>query len=160
MCIRDRWAIVEVFIDTIVFCTVTALVILTSGVYDQQGFLANIARGVENVDGTTLCGRAFATVIPGGDKFLALSMIFFAFATIVGWAYFGERTFAYLFGERSAIVYKVIYIVMLLPGCVIAPGLVWEIADTFNGFMAVPNLTALILLSGQVVRVTKEYLRN
>lgn len=158
--VQGMWAIVEVFIDTIVFCTVTALVILTSGVYDRQGFLANIARGVENVDGTTLCGRAFATVIPGGDKFLALSMIFFAFATIVGWAYFGERTFAYLFGERSAIVYKVIYIVMLLPGCVIAPGLVWEIADTFNGFMAVPNLTALILLSGQVVRVTKEYLRN
>ncbi|KMZ52398.1 amino acid carrier protein [Dorea sp. D27] len=158
--VQGMWAIVEVFIDTIVFCTVTALVILTSGVYDQQGFLANIARGAENVDGTTLCGRAFATVIPGGDKFLALSMIFFAFATIIGWAYFGERTFAYLFGERSAIVYKLIYIVVLLPGCVIAPGLVWEIADTFNGFMAVPNLTALILLSGQVVRVTKEYMRN
>lgn len=158
--VQGMWAIVEVFIDTIVFCTVTALVILTSGVYDQQGFLANIARGAENVDGTTLCGRAFATVIPGGDKFLALSMIFFAFATIIGWAYFGERTFAYLFGEKSATLYKVIYIVVLLPGCVIAPGLVWEIADTFNGFMAVPNLTALILLSGQVVRVTKEYMRN
>lgn len=158
--VQGMWAIVEVFIDTIVFCTVTALVILTSGVYDQQSVLANIAAGMENVDGTTLCGRAFATVIPGGDKFLALSMIFFAFATIIGWAYFGERTFAYLFGEKSAIVYKMIYIVMLFPGCVIAPGLVWDIADTFNGFMAVPNLTALILLSGQVVKATKEYMRN
>ena len=158
--VQGMWAIVEVFIDTIVFCTVTALVILTSGVYDQQGVLTNIAAGMENVDGTTLCGRAFATVIPGGDKFLALSMIFFAFATIIGWAYFGERTFAYLFGEKSAIVYKMIYIVMLFPGCVIAPGLVWDIADTFNGFMAVPNLTALILLSGQVVKATKEYMRN
>ncbi len=158
--VQGMWAIVEVFIDTIVFCTVTALVILTSGVYDQTLFLGNIAKGVENVDGTTLCGRAFATVIPGGDKFLALSMIFFAFATIIGWAYFGERTFAYLFGENSAFTYKVIYIAMLLPGCVIAPGLVWEIADTFNGFMALPNLTALILLNGQVARVTRDFMRK
>lgn len=158
--VQGMWAIVEVFIDTIVFCTVTALVILVSGVYDKALYLKNIANGIENVDGTTLCGKAFATVIPGGDKFLALSMIFFAFATIIGWAYFGERTFAYLFGEKSANTYKIIYIAMLLPGCMMAPGLVWEIADTFNGFMAVPNLTALTLLSGQVVKVTKEYMRS
>lgn len=158
--VQGMWAIVEVFIDTIVFCTVTALVILTSGVYNQKLFLANIANGAENVDGTTLCGRAFATVIPAGDKFLSLSMIFFAFATIIGWAYFGERTFAYLFGENSAFTYKMIYIAMLLPGCIIAPGLVWEIADTFNGFMALPNLTALILLNGQVVKVTRKFMRG
>lgn len=158
--VQGMWAIVEVFIDTIVFCTVTALVILTSGVYDKGLFLRNIAAGIENVDGTTLCGKAFATVIPEGDKFLALSMIFFAFATIIGWAYFGERTFAYLFGEKSTTTYKVIYIMMLLPGCVIAPGLVWEIADTFNGFMAVPNLTAILLLSGQVIKVTKNYMKK
>lgn len=158
--VQGMWAIVEVFIDTIVFCTTTALVILTSGVYDQQRFLFNIANGIENVDGTTLAGRAFATVIPGGDKFLAISMIFFAFATIIGWAYFGERTFVYLFGERSASTYKMLYIAVLLPGCMIAPGLVWEIADTFNGFMAVPNLTALLLLSGQVVAVTKRFLNK
>lgn len=158
--IQGMWAIVEVFIDTIVFCTTTALVILTSGVYDKQLFLSNIANGIENVDGTTLAGRAFATVIPGGDKFLAISMIFFAFATIIGWAYFGERTFVYLFGERAAKTYKMIYIVALFPGCVIAPGLVWEISDTFNGFMAIPNLTALLLLSGEVVAVTKRFMKN
>lgn len=154
--IQGMWAILEVFIDTIVFCTMTALVILTSGVYDQQQTLQNIVRGIENVDGTTLAGKAFATVIPEGDKFLAISMIFFAFATIIGWAYFGERTFVYLFGEKSAGLYKAAYIAVLLPGCVIAPGLVWEIADTFNGFMALPNLTALLLLSGKVIAVTRK----
>lgn len=158
--LQGMWAIVEIFIDTIVFCTTTALVILTSGVYDQQLVVSNIKRGIENVDGTTLTGQAFATVIPHGDKFLALSMIFFAFATIIGWAYFGERTFAYLFGEESAFTYKLVYIFMLMPGCMIAPTLVWEIADTFNGFMALPNLTAVVLLSGQVVRVTKQFMKR
>lgn len=158
--VQGMWAILEIFIDTIIFCTMTALVILTTGVYDKQLFLSNISRGIENVDGTTLTAQAFATVIPGGDKFLALSMIFFAIATIIGWAYFGERTFAYLFGEKSAFTYKMIYIITLLPGCMIAPTLVWEIADTFNGFMAVPNLTAIFLLSGEVVHVTKQYLNG
>lgn len=158
--LQGMWAIAEVFIDTIVFCSLTALVILTSGIYDGQDFLQNIRSGVENVDGTTLTGTAFATVIPGGDKFLALSIIFFAFATIIGWAYFGERTAAYLFGENSAFFYKVVYILALLPGCMIAPGLMWEIADTCNGFMALPNIVALLLLNGEVVQVTREYLQK
>lgn len=156
--IQGMWAMLEVFIDTIVFCTLTALVILTSGVFDKQLFLQNALNGIENIDGTTLTGQAFATVIPAGDKFLALSMIVFAFATIIGWAYFGERTFAYLFGEKSAPCYKLIYILMLMPGCIAAPGLVWDIADTFNGFMALPNLLALILLSKEVVYATRTYL--
>lgn len=155
--VQGMWGMVEVFIDTIVVCTMTALVILSSGVYDKALYLENMAKGIENVDGTTLTGQAFSTVIPAGDKFLALSIVLFAFATIVGWAYFGERTAAYLFGERSAFFYKVLYILMLFPGCIIAPGLVWEIADTFNGFMALPNLAALILLSGEVAAITKDY---
>lgn len=158
--IQGMWAMLEVFIDTIVVCTMTALVILTSGIYDKQLCLTNLANGIENMDGTTLTGLSFATVIPQGDKFLALAIVLFAFATIVSWAYFGERTAAYLFGERSAFAYKVIYILVIFPGCVTAPGLIWDVADTFNGFMAVPNLTALILLSGEVMKVTKQYLKR
>ncbi len=158
--VQGMWGMVEVFIDTIVVCTVTAFVILTSGVYNAPLYLKNMAQGIENIDGTTLTGAAFATVIPSGDKFMALSIVLFAFATIVGWAYFGERTFAYVFGEKSAFFYKLLYIVMILPGCMIAPGLMWEIADTLNGFMALPNLTALFLLSTQVVHITKEYQRE
>lgn len=158
--LQGMWAMLEVFIDTIVFCTLTALAILTSGVYDGQHFLQNMQQGIENIDGTTLTGSAFATVIPGGDKFLALSIIFFAFATIIGWAYFGERTAAYLFGERHAFFYKIIYILALLPGCLITPGLMWEIADTCNGFMALPNIAALLLLNGEVVSITRDYLKE
>lgn len=158
--IQGMWAMVEVFVDTIVVCTVTALVILSSGVYQPQVYLHNMAVGIENIDGTTLTGRAFATVIPGGDKFLALAITLFAFATIVSWSYFGERTAAYLLGERASLPYKCIYILVLFPGCVTAPTLVWEIADTFNGLMALPNLTALILLSGEVIAVTKAFIRK
>lgn len=158
--IQGMWGMAEVFIDTIVVCTITALVILTSGVYDPQRCISNIADGVENIDGTTLTGNAFATVFPNGDKFLAISIALFAFATIIGWAYFGERTAAYLFGEHAVFPYKLIYILLLLPGSVLAPKLVWELSDTFNGLMAIPNLTALILLHGEVIRMTKEYKRN
>lgn len=155
--VQGMWGIVEVFIDTIVVCTMTALVILSSGVYQPQVYLQNMTRGIANVDGTTLTGSAFSTVIPCGDKFLAISIVLFAFATMVGWAYFGERTAAYLFGEKSAFLYKILYVLMILPGCIMTPHLAWEVADTFNGLMALPNLTALILLSGEVVRVTKAY---
>lgn len=155
--VQGMWGILEVFIDTIVVCTMTALVILSSGVYQPQVYLQNMAHGIANVDGTTLTGSAFSTVIPCGDKFLSISIALFAFATMVGWAYFGERTFAYLFGEKSAFLYKLLYVFMILPGCMMTPELAWEVADTFNGLMALPNLTALILLSGEVVRVTKAY---
>lgn len=158
--IQGMWGMAEVFIDTIVVCTITVLVILTSGVYDPQRCISNIADGVENIDGTTLTGNAFATVFPNGDKFLAISIALFAFATIIGWAYFGERTAAYLFGEHAVFPYKLIYILLLLPGSVLAPKLVWELSDTFNGLMAIPNLTALILLHGEVIRMAKEYKRN
>lgn len=158
--IQGMWGMAEVFIDTIVVCTITALVILTSGVYDPQRCISNIADGAENIDGTTLTGNAFATVFPNGDKFLAISIALFAFATIIGWAYFGERTAAYLFGEHAVFPYKLIYILLLLPGSVLAPKLVWELSDTFNGLMAIPNLTALILLHGEVIRMAKEYKRN
>ena len=81
---------------------------------------------------TTLTGTAFSTVIPCGDKFLAISIALFAFATMVGWAYFGERTFAYLFGEKSAFLYKLLYVFMILPGCMMTSELAWEVADTFQ----------------------------
>lgn len=158
--IQGMWGILEVFIDTIVVCTMTALVILSSGVYRPQTYLTNMAHGIENVDGTTLTGAAFSTIIPWGDKFVALSIVLFAFATMVGWAYFGERTAVYLFGEWSAFFYKMLYVLMVLPGCMMTPHLAWEVADTFNGLMALPNMTALVLLSGEVVYVTKEFLRK
>ncbi len=153
--VQGMWGILEIFIDTILVCTVTALVILVSGVYEPAELLAQIQAGIETVDGTTLTGMAFGTVIPWGKQFLAGATVLFAFATIVGWSYFGEQTAAYLWKERGARVYRMVYILITLPGCVIAPQMIWELSDALNGMMAIPNLLALFFL-GREVRYLKE----
>ena len=153
--VQGMWGILEIFIDTILVCTVTALVILVSGVYEPAELLAQIQAGIETVDGTTLTGMAFGTVIPWGKQFLAGATVLFAFATIVGWSYFGEQTAAYLWKERGARVYRIVYILITLPGCVIAPQMIWELSDALNGMMAIPNLLALFFL-GREVRYLKE----
>lgn len=148
--IQGMWGMLEVFIDTMVGCTVTALVILTSGVYQPELYLEQMGRGIETVDGTTLTGQAFASVIPWGEQFLAAATALFAFATIAGWSYFGEQTAAYLGKEKGASVYRYVYILITLPGCILAPSLIWELSDAFNGMMALPNLVALFFLGKQV----------
>ena len=142
--IQGMWGIAEIFADTMIVCTVTALVILVSGVYDPAcGFLS--------IDGTTLTGRAFSTVIPFGEQILACATLLFAFATIIGWSCFGERTAAYLGGRKGAAAYKMIYIFLTFPGCVMTPGIIWELSDTLNGLMAIPNLIALFFLGKEIV---------
>lgn len=158
--VQGMWGIFEVFADTVVVCTITALVILTSGVYDKAQCLSNIVNGIENIDGTTLTGLAFETAIPGGSKFMAAAIVLFAFATIVGWSYFGVQAVTYLLGERYIRFYKLLYILVILPGCVTAPGFIWELADTMNGCMAIPNLIAITLLSGEVTAATRKYLNT
>ena len=148
--IQGMWGMLEVFIDTIVGCTVTALVILVSGVYQPELYLDQISRGIEPVDGTTLTGQAFAAVIPWGAQFLAAATALFAFATIAGWSYFGEQTAAYLGKEKGAMIYRYVYILLTLPGCILAPSLIWDLSDAFNGMMALPNLVALFFLGKQV----------
>ena len=148
--IQGMWGMLEVFIDTMVGCTVTALVILTSGVYQPELYLEHMGRGIETVDGTTLTGQAFASVIPWGEQFLAAATALFAFATIAGWSYFGEQTAAYLGKEKGASVYRYVYILITLPGCILAPSLIWELSDAFNCMMALPNLVALFFLGKQV----------
>ena len=148
--IQGMWGMLEVFIDTMVGCTVTALVILVSGVYQPELYLDQISRGIETVDGTTLTGQAFGAVIPWGAQFLAAATALFAFATIAGWSYFGEQTAAYLGKEKGANVYRYVYILLTLPGCILAPSLIWDLSDAFNGMMALPNLAALFFLGRQV----------
>ena len=148
--IQGMWGMLEVFIDTMVGCTVTALVILVSGVYQPELYLDQISRGIEPVDGTTLTGQAFAAVIPWGAQFLAAATALFAFATIAGWSYFGEQTAAYLGKEKGAMIYRYVYILLTLPGCILVPSLIWDLSDAFNGMMALPNLVALFFLGKQV----------
>lgn len=153
--IQGMWAMAEIFIDSVVVCTITALVILVSGVYEPSVFLEKIHGGMEPVDGTTLTGMAFGTVIPFGEQFLAAATVLFAFATIVGWSYFGEQTAAYLGKEKGTVVYRLVYILLTLPGCIAAPQLIWELSDALNGMMAMPNLVALFFLGNEVKYIKK-----
>lgn len=158
--VQGMWGIFEVFADTIVVCTITALTILTSGVYNMDEYLANIEAGVENVSGAALTSAAFSSVIPFGGEFVAIAIMLFAFSTVLGWSYYGERAIEYLFGLKAILPYKIIFVCVIFLGCNMSLNLVWDISDTLNGFMALPNLIAVVLLSGEVVKMTKEYIQR
>ncbi len=149
--IQGMWGIAEIFVDTILVCTVTALVLLVSGVYRPEICIQNFSTGIENIDGTTLMARAFGSVIPFGEELLVLSTVLFALATMIGWSCLGERTAVYLAKEKGTKIYKWLYVaVAFLTGCMLAPAMIWELSDTLNGLMAIPNLLALFLLRREV----------
>ena len=154
---QGLWGVFEVFITTIIICTMSAVVILTSGIY-SDAFNA----GVEpSVSGAALSSAAFNEAIPYvGGIGIAVSTVFFALSTILGWAYYGEVSVGYLFKNHSKlaiIIYRVIYVAFVFVGAVAEINTVWLIADCFNALMALPNLVALIGLSGLVVKVTREH---
>lgn len=144
---QGMWGMFEVFVDTLVMCTVTALVLLTSGVPLDA-----------SQDASALSARAFSTVFGGlGGKFVAVSIALFAFATLIGWSYYGERSVAYLFGSKAVKPYKWIFTGVILLGCIMKLTVVWDISDTFNGLMSIPNLIALFGLARQVFPILKAY---
>lgn len=158
--VQGMWGIFEVFTDTIVMCTLTALTILCSGVYDQGAYEAAMGTAAfgEMANGAALTNNAFASVFgPFGSIFTAIALSLFAFSTFLGWSYYGERGMEYLFGPKAVPVYKVMFIVVVMLGCVARLELVWNISDTFNALMAVPNLIAVLLLSKQVFDELKGY---
>ena len=147
--IQGMWGIFQVFVDTILVCSITAFCILTSGVIP------------EDQDGAMLSVQAFSTVFGGaGEKFVAISLSLFAFSTIIGWSYYGERCVEYLGSRKNIIIYKALYVLFVLFGAAMKLDLVWNISDTFNGLMALPNLIALVFLSGEVVREVQKYFKN
>lgn len=159
--IQGMWGIFEVFADTLIVCTMTALTILTSGVYDYQEYAAYVGMDLPEhlKSGVALTSAAFESVFGSlGGKFISIAVMLFAFTTILGWSYYGERAIEYLFGLKALPVYKVIFIAIIFVGCNASLKLVVDISDTFNGFMALPNLIAVTLLSGQVVKMTKDYI--
>ena len=149
---QGLYGIFEVFVDTIVICTLTGLTIILSGV--------GIEFGVK--PGSELITSAFATVL--GDKFaslfVAVALMLFAFSTILGWALYGTRCVEYLFGMKAGKIYQVIFIPVVVIGAITSLDVVWDVADTFNGLMAIPNFIALFALSGTVAKLTKEYFAN
>ena len=138
-------AIVSVFIDTFVILTLTGLVLITSGLIP------------DGLTGTALTQAAFSQAFgPFGQVFIAICMLFFAFSTILGWYFFGEVNFKALFGARALPVYSVIVVLFVLIGSSLKVDLVWALADFFNGLMAIPNLIALLALSGVVAAIARE----
>ncbi len=154
--VQGMWGIFEVFADTIVICTITALSILTT-VYDPVKLGPVDAAGAE-ISGAALTTAAFNSVLgPIGGIFISISLTMFAFSTILGWSYYGERGIEYVFGLKAVPIYKVIFICVIFFGCIGNLSFVWNISDTFNGLMAIPNLFAVILLHGQVMQEIKDY---
>lgn len=145
---QAMWGIFEVFVDTMVVCTMTALVILASGVS-------------LSAEGARSAMAAFATVFgDGASGVLAAALALFAFATLIGWRYYGESCVRYLWGNRAVWIYGVLFLGAVVVGAVTGAKEIWNLADSVNGLMAFPNLTALVFLLPQVARGTKEYLKK
>ena len=144
-------AMLGTFIDTLVVCTMTALVILTSGAWTMTG-----ADG-GGLTGAVLTSTGFQESIAGGQYIVTIALAVFAFTTILGWSYYGERCWQYLFSERSLVIYRVLWIAAALSFANVKVDFVWNLSDTLNGLMAVPNLIGLLLLAPMVFRVTRKY---
>lgn len=140
----------QTFIDTIVVCSFTGFAILVSGVLET------------GVTGAPLTSLAFETALPGnwGGIIVSLGIIFFAYSTILGWCYYGEKSIEYLLGIRSVIPYRILFIIAVFVGAIVKLDLVWTFADIMNGLMALPNLIGLLGLGGIVAAETKNYFNN
>ena len=154
-CEQAIWGVFEVFIDTIVICSITGFAVLLSGILDVEGGLSAFAsKGAA-------AAAAFNTILPGtlGGKIIELSLLFFALSTILSWAYYGENCWGYLTKNNKVFIlaYKIIFSLVCIVGAMGSGTLMWDIADTLNGLMAIPNLIALLMLSGVVAKVTKDY---
>lgn len=142
---QGLWGIFEVFADTLVLCTITALVIVMTGAWDT------------GIDGAALTTVAFDEGMPFGGYIVTFGLVFFAFSTLLGWSYYGERCIEYLFGSKAIIFYRLLFIPLIVVGAVGGLRLIWALADTLNGLMAIPNLIGLLLLSPVIMKLTKNY---
>ena len=150
---QGLWGIFEVFADTFVVCTMTAIVVLSSGAIDLSTGLA-----VEGVDDATLVATAFGNVFgKAGQWFVAIAVLLFAFTTVLGWSHYGGKATEYLFGVKGTKIYRVIFVIMIISGSLMTSSLAWDISDTFNGLMMIPNLIGVIALSPVVVTILRNY---
>lgn len=158
---QGMWGIFEVFMDTIVVCTLTALVILTSGIVDlSTGTLVQSAVDAGLKD-TALVAEVFRGTFGGvGAGFIAIAILLFAFSTVLGWSHYGATAFEYLFGRTATIIYKVVFVLFIVVGATMKLQLAWDLSDTFNGLMAIPNLIGVLSLSGVVMKITKNYVNR
>lgn len=151
---QGMWGIFEVFADTIVVCTLTAFTLLSSGLVNlETGKLA-----VETADTGALVGQAFGQNFGYfGEAFIAIALLLFAFSTVLGWNHYGTKACEYLFGTKSTMVYRIIFVLAVFGGATMGENLAWDLSDTFNGMMMLPNLIGVLALSPLVYKCTKNY---
>ncbi|NWK73932.1 sodium:alanine symporter family protein [Acinetobacter cumulans] len=141
------------FLDTIVVCSITGIVLVMGFIMAGNSF--------GDQTGAVLTISVFDKLLPGfGGWVVTFGIIFFAYSTILGWSYYGEKCCTYLLGDKSILIYRLIYIASVFVGCVVTLDLVWLFADTFNGLMAAPNCLALLLLSGIIVKESKDFIER
>ncbi len=137
------------FIDTIVVCSITGIALVMGGLYTK------------GATGAALTSQTFDALLPGpGGWIVTIGLIFFAYSTILGWSFYGEKCAQYLLGQRAIFPYKLIFICFVMLGTVVSLDLVWAVSDVFNGLMAFPNLIGIVLLSGVVINETKAYRKD
>lgn len=139
-------AMLGTFIDTLIICSITGLAIIVSGSWYVDGLA-----------GATMTQHAFGASLFMGEAFISLAIALFAFTTLLGWSYYGERCTEYLFGAKCVLPFRVLWVLAVPIGATMQLGVVWTLADTLNGLMALPNLIALALLAPVVVRLTRAY---
>lgn len=142
--------IFEVFVDTILVCSMTAFIILSSGMYTDAAY--------QNASGD-LTAAALNTTIPFAPLIVALCSFLFGFSTLIGWCYYGEKCFEYMFGSGMVVPYRVMFTTLIMVGAMVSVPLVWALGTLLNALMAFPNLIGLMFLSGTVARLTKEYFK-
>ncbi|MGN0178333.1 MAG: alanine/glycine:cation symporter family protein [Monoglobaceae bacterium] len=151
---QGMWGIFEVFADTIVVCTLTALSVLSSGLIDLE--TGQVAASVTNTG--SLVGQAFGSAFGQiGTGFVAIALLLFAFSTVLGWSHYGTKACEYLFGTKSTLPYRIIFVIAIFGGAVMGENLAWDLSDTFNGLMMIPNLIGVLVLSPIVFKCTKNY---
>jgi AGCS family alanine or glycine:cation symporter len=143
---QGLWGVFEVFMDTIIICSITALSIMVTGVWES------------GESGAVLSAMAFDVGLPGVGKYIvSIGLILFAYSTVLGWEYYGERCLEYLLGTKPIMAYRIIWVVAVVVGAVGGLTFMWDLADTLNALMAFPNLVGVLMLSPVVFKLTKEY---
>ncbi len=160
-CVREPvkqglWGITEVFVDTMVICTITAIVVLSSGAIDlKTGLMA------EGANDATLVAQAFGKCLGRpGEWFVVLAITLFAFTTVMGWSYYGAKVTEYLMGVTWAKIYRVVFVLLIMFGAVMESSLAWDISDTFNGLMMIPNLIGVLTQIPLIIKLTRNYVNR
>ena len=158
---QGMWGIFEVFADTIVVCTMTAFSVLSSGLVNLEtgetvAEYGGIALTKANLVSTVFSIR-FGWI---GSAFIAISIMLFAFSTVLGWSHYGTKAAEYLLGEKRTVPYRILFVLLVFGGAVMGDNLAWDLADTFNGMMMIPNLIGVIALSGVVAKITRNYINR